>query len=214
MITHKDQLQLFSLIANNLKSDVTAYAFGGTAMMFYGYKEETKDVDLFFEDQAQRSEFIRAIEFMGYSETSLLRIYIPEKLRDPHRPKMFKRNDERFDLFVKKIFKTVLSQQMKNDIYATHEFKGNKTLTMKVFRTEIIVMLKAVTERANDFDDIRTIIEKDKNFNWDYLLDEVLWQAEHGDSWIAHDTEKMMKELQKYVFIPEKWFKRVRGVVK
>ncbi len=214
MITLPDQNELFKIISRNLKSDVTAYAFGGTAMMYYGYKEETKDIDLFFEDHAQRNEFIQAIELMGYSETSLLRIYIPEKLRDPHRPKMFKRDDERFDLFVKKIFKTVLSQRMKDDVYAMHEFKENKTLTVKVLRTEIIVMLKAVTERDRDFEDILTIIKKDKNFNWDYFLDEVLWQAEHGDSWVVPDTEKMMKELKKYVFVPEKWFKRVRGIVK
>lgn len=209
MITHTDQLELFKLIGNNLKSDVIAYAFGGTAMMFYGYKGETKDVDLFFEDEKQRIAFINAIELMGYSETSPIKIYIPEKLREPHRPKMFKRNDERFDLFVNKIFKTLLSQQMKDDVYAVHEFKGEKTLTMKVFRTEIIVMLKAVTERINDFDDIRTIIEQDKNFNWDYFLDEVLWQSAHGDSWVALDVEKMMKELQKYIFVPEKYFKRL-----
>ena len=212
MITHPDQLQLFSIIARNLKSDVTAYAFGGTAMMFYGYKGETKDVDLFFEDEIQRSKFIKAIELLGYSEFSPIKIYIAEKLRDPHRPKMFKRDDERFDLFVKKIFKTVLSQHMKDDVYAVQEFKENKTLTLKVFRTEIIVMLKSVTERTNDFDDIRTIIEKDKNFNWDYFLDEVVWQAKNGDSWVALDSEKMMKELKKYVFVPEKYFKRLYGL--
>ena len=74
-------------------------------------------------------------------------------------------------------------------------------------------MLKAVTERDKDFEDILTIIKKDKNFNWDYFLDEVVWQSQNGDSWVALDTEKMMKELQEYVFIPEKHFKRVHGAV-
>ncbi|HIG96170.1 TPA: hypothetical protein HA249_04785 [Candidatus Woesearchaeota archaeon] len=213
MITLPDQEQLFKIISRNLSSDVTTYAFGGTAMMFYGYKGETKDIDLFFEDESQRKPLIQAIESMGYAEFSPLRIYIPEKLRDPHRPKMFKRDDERFDLFVKKIFKTVMSQRMKDDVYAVHEFKENKRLTVKVLRTEIIVMLKAVTERDKDFEDILTIIKKDKNFNWDYFLDEVVWQSQNGDSWVALDTEKMMKELQEYVFIPEKHFKRVHGAV-
>lgn len=211
MITRVDQDEVFKTISRNLKTDVTAYAFGGTAMMFYGYKEETKDIDLLFEDEKQRTEFIRAIGLMGYSETSPIKIYIPEKLRDPHRPKMFKFNDERFDLFVNKIFKTLLSQRMKDDVYAVHEFKENETLTIKVLRTEIIVMLKAVTERDRDFEDILTIIKKDKTFNWDYFLDEVLWQSAHGDSWVALDVEKMMKELQKYVFVPEKYFKRLYG---
>lgn len=211
MITRIDQDEVFKTISRNLKTDVTAYAFGGTAMMFYGYKEETKDIDLLFEDEKQRTEFIRAIELIGYSETSPIKIYIPEKLRDPHRPKMFKLDDERFDLFVNKIFKTLLSQRMKNDVYAVHEYKENNTLTIKVLRTEIIVMLKAVTERDRDFEDILTIIKQDKTFNWDYFLDEVLWQSAHGDSWVALDVEKMMKELQKYVFVPEKWFKKLYG---
>ena len=67
-------------------------------------------------------------------------------------------------------------------------------------------------KETNDFDDIRTIIEKDKNFNWDYFLDEVVWQAKNGDSWVALDSEKMMKELKKYVFVPEKYFKRLYGL--
>ncbi|HII88722.1 TPA: hypothetical protein HA253_03940, partial [Candidatus Woesearchaeota archaeon] len=86
----------------------------------------------------------------------------------------------------------VMSQRMKDDVYAVHEFKENKRLTVKVLRTEIIVMLKAVTERDKDFEDILTIIKKDKNFNWDYFLDEVVWQSQNGDSWVALDTEKMM----------------------
>ena len=133
MIGHDDQLKLFEVIAKNLTKDVECYAFGGTAMMFYGHKDETKDVDLLFVDILERKEFIRAIEKLGFRESSLSLIYVPEKIRDPHRPLLFKNQDTRFDLFSKKIFKTVLSPTMKEDLFAVHEFRAKFTLKINVF---------------------------------------------------------------------------------
>jgi len=209
MITHNDQMDIFRLISKNLKKDVVCYAFGGTAMMFFGYKDDTKDVDLLFEDESAQQELIRILKKLGFNETSPIIIYIPEKLRDKHKPLIFKRDDARFDLFVKKIFRTQLSPKMKEDIYAIHEFRDKHTLTVRVLRTEYIVQLKAITNRKNDFDDIRNIISKDKYFNWQYFIDEVIWQYQHGDNWALLDTEKMMKELKKYFFIEQKYFKQL-----
>jgi len=205
MITHEDQLDLFKIIANEIKKDIECYAFGGTAMMFYGFKEETKDIDLLFEDVKERDEFIEAIKKIGFEESSPVKVYIPEKLRDKHRPLMFKREDYRFDIFVKKIFHTIISPKMKENVYAIHEFKEKHRVKIKVLRTENIVQLKAVTERQNDFDDIRAIVEKDKNFDWQYLIDEALWQHQHGDSWAIIDVEKTIRELKKYIFIEKKY---------
>ena len=209
MINQKDQQDLFKLISANLKQDTQCYALGGTAMMFYGYKDETKDVDLIFENEEERKIFIEALKKLGYQETSPITIYLPNKLKDPHVPLMFKRGDSRFDLFVKKIFQTLLSPKMKEDIFAIHQFKTKHTFTVKVLKTEFIVLLKAVTERDKDFEDILTIMKKDQNFDWNYFLDEVLWQTEHGDGWVLLDVEKTMQELKKYIFIEEKWFKKL-----
>lgn len=210
MITQEDQMSLLRLISKSIKKDIDCYAFGGTAMMFYGYKDETKDIDLLFEDEGSRQEFIRAIKMLGFEESSPMKVYIPEKLREKHRPLMFKREDIRFDLFVKKIFKTEISPKMKEDLYAVHEFKGKNILKIKVVRTEHIVQLKAITERDKDFEDIITITKKDKSFDWQYLIDETRWQSEHGDSWAVLDMEKMMKELKEYCFIEEKYFRQLR----
>ncbi len=214
MVALKDQDQLFTLLANTITKDISVYAFGGTAMMFYGFKDETKDIDLLFEQEGERQEFVQALYLLGYRETSPGGIYLPEKLRDPHAPLMYRREDSRFDLFVKKIFKTLLSPKMKEDLFAIHEFKSRHILNIKVLRTEQIVLLKAVTERQNDFDDIKTIVQKDTHFDWQYLLDEVVWQYRHGDSWVLLDTEKMLRELRKYIFIPEKYLKQLYTVKK
>ena len=209
MTTYEDQMAIFKLISENISRDVECWAFGGNAMMFYGYKDETKDIDLLFDKEEDRSEFIKAIEKIGFIEGGLRNIYIPEKLRDKHKPLIYFRYDLRFDLFVKKVFKTLISPKMKEDLFAIHDFKGKHNLRVKVLRKEHIVLLKAVTERQNDFDDIRTIVEKEKRFDWQYLVDEVVWQHSRGDSWVVLDVEKMMKELKKYVFIESKYVKRL-----
>ena len=66
MITHNDQVDLFALIAKHLTKDVECWAFGGTAMMFYGFKDETKDIDLLFEHEEGRKAFIAAIGSLGF----------------------------------------------------------------------------------------------------------------------------------------------------
>jgi hypothetical protein len=212
MITHKDQIDFFSIISRQLSRDITCYAFGGNAMMFYGYKDKTKDVDLLFERKEDRNEFIRIIEKLGFNEISPVKIYISEKLKDKNKPVMYTRSDYRFDLFVKKIFRTKLSEGMKEDVYAVHDFKDKYNLRIKVLRKEHLVLLKAITERQNDFDDIVTILKKEKSFDWQYLIDEVIWQFKHGDSWILLDIEKVMKELKEYVFIENKYVKQLYGV--
>lgn len=214
MITYEDQMNIFELISKAISKNIECYAFGGTAMMFYGYKDETKDIDLLFEDEASRDEFVKAIENLGFNETTLVNIYIPEKLRDKNVPRMFKREDSRFDIFLKKIFKTVISPRMKEDLYAVHDFKGINNLRVKVLRKEFIVLLKAVTERDRDFEDILTIVKKEKTFDWQYLIDEVIWQYKHGDIWVLLDTEKMLIELKKYVFIEQKYLKQLYSVKK
>ncbi len=210
MITHNDQLDLFRLISMNINEDVECYAFGGTAMMFYGYKDETKDIDLLFENEKGRKAFIEAIEKLGFKESSPFNLYNIKKLTlKKGKPVMYKKEDARFDLFSGTVFKTRLSPAMKEDVYATQEFKNKKILKLNVLRKEQIVFMKSVTDRKNDFEDALKIIERDKDFNWGYFVKEAKWQYENGNDWALLDAEKMMQELKEYVFIPEKYFKEI-----
>src|SRR3989338_9484049 len=104
MIETKDQEELFKLIANYLKRDIVCIAIGGTAMMFAGYKTATKDIDLVFKSEQDRQVFVKAIELLGYKERSLARIYDEKRRQHFHKPKIYTRGDERFDLFVKNVF--------------------------------------------------------------------------------------------------------------
>ena len=202
-------MDLFKLISGSISRDIECWAFGGNAMMFYGYKDDTKDVDLLFAKEEDRSEFVKVIEELGFSETSPRNIYVPEKLRDKYKPLMYSRFLARFDLFVSKIFRTILSPKMKEEVYAVHDFTQKRRLRVNVLRKEFIVLLKAVTERDKDFEDILTIARKEKNFDWDLLVGEAIWQHQHGDSLIILDLEKAMKELKKYVFVENKYLKQL-----
>ena len=48
MINLEEQIGLFKIIGSQLKSKAECIAIGGSAMMFYGTKLTTKDVDLVF----------------------------------------------------------------------------------------------------------------------------------------------------------------------
>jgi hypothetical protein len=209
MISYQEQSDLLKAISNSLKKDVECYAFGGNAMMFYGYKDDTKDVDLVFADEKDRGIFIAALEELHFELFDPVTVYVPEKLKDKSKPLMYRSGDIRFDLFAGKIFRTKLSDKMKEDIFALHEFRGKHTLKVKVLRKEHIFLLKAITSRDRDFEDMLTILRKDRHFDWQYFIDEVLWQHAHGDSWAILDVEEKMQKLKEYVFIDGKYFRQL-----
>jgi hypothetical protein len=209
MLNHQAQLKLFAQIADVLERPITCYAFGGTAMMFYGYKEETKDVDLLFLNTEDRAAFVEALQKLGFRATSLFKVYIARKGKDPNAPLMYVKDEYRLDLFAQKIFRSTLSPNMKEDIMEKHEFGGKRNLIVNVMNTEQIVYLKGITERDRDFEDIKTIVKKDKHFKWSKVVDEAIWQHENGDDWAILDTEKTLLEMKAYAQIDPELLKRL-----
>ncbi|MFC1800708.1 hypothetical protein ACFLYT_01495 [Nanoarchaeota archaeon] len=191
MIGYEDQLELFRLISARIKKNVSCYAFGGTAMMFYGYKTATKDIDLIFDSKEEKNEFVRAIEDLGYKKTSPVGVYIKEKLKDA--PVMYTRGDERFDVFLNRVFRTPLTEDMKNNIFAKHDFiEKENTFAVNVLNKESIILLKSVTDREKDFDDIKMITEKESNLDWNKIADMAIELHKKGDSWVVLDLEKVI----------------------
>ena len=204
MINVKDQEDLFRLIADYLEKDLSCIAIGGTAMMFSGYKTTTKDIDLVFKDSNDRDIFIKAISELGYKEKSLLNVYDEKRRELKSKPKMFSRGNERFDLFVKEVFGFEVNQ----DIVQRADFLGKKELIIQIIGKEDLVLLKAVTSREKDLEDIETIIKIEKNIDWSYIIEEVIKQ---NNQWFILDLEETMQKLKKITFIPEKFFKRLHS---
>lgn len=210
MIDLESQNDLFKLISSNLKRDLEVFAFGGTAMMYYGYKNATKDIDLYFKTENDRNEFIKAIEQLGYTKRSLKGVYTEEKQKSLGKPLMYVRDDERFDLFANKIISTTLVDDFDKRVYARHDFSmGKNVLIVNVLSKEDLIFLKSITERERDFDDILTIIEKEKTIDWDYITDIAIHQKKLGNSWPILDLEKTMTKLREYTLIKKKYFDKL-----
>ena len=210
MIQQEDQENLFRLISSYIKKDVVCYAFGGTAMMYYGYKTTTKDIDLLFDTEGTRDTFIDAILVLGYKRMSMVSVYPANLINEKKKPEMFTRGDERFDIFLKNVFQTTFREEMKKRFFARHDYTmGKNTLTVFVLSKEDLIFLKSITRREKDFDDIITIVQRESNVNWNLIIEEALWQSKHGDGWAILDLEETMQRLKKIIFLKKEYFKRL-----
>ena len=207
MINTKDQEQLFKLIADYLDKDIVCIAIGGTAMMFLGYKTTTKDIDIVFASEQDRRTFVRAIEQLGYKRQALANIYDEKRKGHEHKPHMYTRGDERFDLFVRSVFGFELIMDQ-DSITQRWDFLGKKELTLYVLPIEDLILLKAITRREKDQEDIEAIIRIEKTIDWDRIIDTAIRQK-GNNPWILIDLEEMMRELKKITFIPSKHFERI-----
>ncbi len=203
MIIQDDQISLLKLISNYLKQDTRCFAFGDTAMMFYGYKDTTKDIDLLFDKKEDYDEFIRILLKLGYKRTNPMGLY--PKNRE-NKPVMYTKGDERFDLFYGCIFRTKFIEDLKKDFFSREDFVGNKgTFYLNVVRKEVIVLLKALTNREKDFADVLKILEND-DVDWDFIVNTAVKLKQQGDDWILIDLEEFMTKLKSKFFIKKKYF--------
>ena len=192
MISIEDQQKLLLSVANKLRENITVYAIGGTAMMFWGYKDFTKDIDLVFTNETDRDSFIDAIKSIGYIDIGAGTIYGTRK----HQPEMFTLGDERFDLFLVDVIDFIFSESMQKRAESTHQFGNN--LILKIADPHDIILMKCAANRAKDADDVRKILEKD-HINWDIIITEVKNQIKLGKEGSAfclgEFCEKLKNEL-------------------
>ena len=76
-------------------------------------------------------------------------------------------------------------------------------LRIKILADEDLVLLKAITARQADYDDIETIFENNKEISWDIIIDEAIDQGLKGDGFIILDLEETMRKL-KHSFVIKK----------
>ena len=189
MITIDQQQKLFLNVSRRLKEKLTAYAIGGTAMMFLGFKEATLDIDIVFENERDRDTFKSAIKSMGYLGMDAIQVYGVKR----NQPQMFKLNDERFDLFVVQVIDFIFSDNMRKRAEQIHQFGDN--LILKIANPHDIILMKCATDRLKDKDDARNIINATK-INWDILIEEAKKQIELGKERSAFDLGGFLEDLK------------------
>jgi len=190
MITIEQQQKLLLVISKELKKPVTAYAIGGTAMMFLGLKDATLDIDLVFEKEADKNTFKDAAKKFGYREMDAAAVYGAKK----NRPEMLKLNDERFDLFVTDVIDFIFSETMRERAKQMHQFEDK--LVLKIADPHDLILMKCATDRVKDIDDARTII-KITEINWNILVEEAKKQISLGKERAAFDLGCFLENLRK-----------------
>lgn len=175
MIRLQEQNQLFALIGEKLRRKIECYVIGGSAMMYYGMKDVTKDVDLVFSKEDERGEVICLLRELGYSERGIKVEVIYAKKKNV--PVLLQREETRIDLFFEKIITTKLTDTMKGRVTQVYEFDK---LTVKVVAPEDIIFLKCATERAGDRLDAVEILKR-VSVNWEIVLQESLLQSRIGE---------------------------------
>jgi len=175
MITFDEQLELFKLIGKDLNNKVTCFAIGGNAMMFYGAKEETKDIDLVFLNKKDLEEVKKVLYNSGFEDKKdLIKIFRHhEVIEKENMPVMMVMKEERIDLFVKGVITFEISDTIDKRVKETHEFDN---LIVKVVSPEDIILMKSATERKKDKIDALSLIEK-FNINWDIIVEESINQT-------------------------------------
>jgi hypothetical protein len=205
MINNDDQQELFRLIAEYLDKDIECTAIGGTAMMFQGYKTTTKDIDLVFKDETDRKAFIKAIEKLGYIQKSLKFLYDEKRLKGKNIPLIYSRGEERFDLFVKGVFGFEIEF---GKFIQRHDYIGKKELIIYTLSKELLILLKSITNREKDYEDIETIVQKEKDIEWKTIIEAAISQRKNIP-WILIDLEEKMLKLRDITLIKKEYFDRI-----
>ncbi len=190
MIGIDQQQRLLLAVARRLAKKITVYAIGGTAMMFLGFKDATLDIGIVFESENDRTIFKDAIQSLGYTEMNAIKVYGTKR----NTPEMFRRDDERFDLFVVEVIDFIFSDTMRQRAEQIHEF-GDK-LVVKIANPHDLILMKCATDRIKDKDDGRNIINSTK-INWDIIIHEAKIQIKLGKTRAAFELACFVEDLRK-----------------
>ncbi len=189
MISIESQQKLLLNISRRLKKPITAYAIGGTAMMFLGFKDSTLDIDLVFENKKDREIFEQAVKEIGYREMDSVIVYGTKQ----NQPEMFTLGNERLDLFVIHVIDFDFSKQMMERAEQTHQFNNN--LLLKIANPHDLILMKCSTDRKKDIDDARKMINSIK-IDWNILINEAKTQIRLGRHTAAFDLGEFLEKLK------------------
>ena len=171
MLADKEFLEsLLNFIGSRLKHEVEGLLIGGNAMLYYGLKEQTKDLDLVFFRRKDITGIIQIIRshplYRKAKVLSELPYEIKPELKKKGEPTVIgNTNLPRFDLFYKHVFSVNVEKMLQKSKRSVRF----DLLKLKIVEPEDLVFLKAVTGRPVDVDDITRMI-KSLKIDWDVVL--------------------------------------------
>ncbi len=174
MISIEDQNQLLIQIGNKLPEEIIIYAIGGTAMMFLGLKDATRDIDLVFTDEKEKEIFREVAISLGYKKMDSTIVYGVQN----NRPEMITLGTSHLDLFSLDVIDFIFSENMQERATPIHQF--GKNLKLKIADKHDIIIMKCATRRMKDEADIISIVKNNHPIGWDMVIEEIKLQVDLG----------------------------------
>ena len=206
MIGLEDQNKLFAFLGEKLKKKIEFYVIGGSAMLYYGMKDVTKDIDIVFDNEKDKEEVEKLLRNLGYKEKATKILYFKKK----NIPTMLEREEARFDIFLNEIIDVKLTSNIKERVKSIYEFSN---LIVKVIAPEDIILMKCATERPGDRIDAAEILKK-SNINWNTIIEESIHQTKIGELLFPVFLYDFLYELKEDLKanIPEKVIDELRKI--
>jgi len=158
-----------------LEEKITVFITGGAAMSFYGLKEATKDIDVVLQNKVEVNVLISALQSLGY--------------KDPHKGLTINYTRMRASAILENpdgfrwdIFEQVVADKLslsKGMIKRSCKLFNEGNLQVRLLSKEDIFLLKSVTDRDGDIDDMGIVAES--GVRWDTIAKECSLQSSHTD---------------------------------
>lgn len=163
--------QLFRDIGKKLPEATEACLLGGENMRMKGLKDRTKDCDIVVDDDKALNNLTNTLLDLGYKSLNKEHFTNDDRRIDPfdilEHPAR-----SRVDLFKTRIAgKLVLS----DTIVQRAKIEQFTKLKLRILSNEDIFLLKSVTLREGDIQDLSKIVQSG-NFDWKIVWDELLYQ--------------------------------------
>lgn len=203
-IDMKEQEEIFNLIGRALKEKVGCFVVGGTAMMFLGLKEVTKDIDIVFQARKDYETFKSSLINLGAKEAGA-EIINPEKVSC-----ILSLGNARFDLFLEHLIHFRLTKTVMSRTKEIHEF-GN--LIVKVVSPEDIILFKSMADREADKIDVAELAKR-ININWEIILDEAEEQTKDSEFFFSVFLYNFLIGIREdlKIEIPQEFLKRLKKI--
>ena len=192
LLPKKAYPDFFNLLSTRLEAPLRIYLFGGEAMRIKGLKRSTKDVDIAVTDDPSYMSLRKALVSLGYKELGADEISPVDKRLNPSGIFM-NESYPRVDAFTHAICgKFILSEEM----FSRAEVKKIGRLVLGVASNEDLLLLKSVTEREGDIQDMVTLARA-PGFEWRVVLKELLHQEDITGKRFCMDLLDSIEAVQK-----------------
>ena len=175
-----------------LNRTVHAYLFGGANLLLRGLKKATKDFDIVLETKEDFSRMEDALVGMGFEPLAKERFAPSDEKLNPGGIYVSK-GLPRFDLFTGVICNALF---LTGEMEARAKSMAFGKLVLHLLSLEDVSLLKSITEREGDLEDMATIVRLGGDLDWGYILETYLQEEEVMKKHLCFTMLDVIESLQ------------------